>query len=152
MVITCYCPTVHTQTVGCNLEMDNRAEEIIRQFEKSWAETESFYRDLLENYEGFGFVEPILELIKKMIDSGESKNFRIGTSMHTLVISRSVDHGLRKDQKEIRIERINDLKNGFEYEVIMRDGGKRYREYVVTDLSDERVMKLIKTLKGILID
>ncbi|MEM6516963.1 MAG: hypothetical protein AAF688_12325 [Bacteroidota bacterium] len=132
--------------------MDNRTEEIIRRFEKSWTETESFYRDLLENYDGFSFVEPILELIRKMKDSGESQNFRIGTSMHTLVISRSVDHGLRNDQKEIRIEKVNDLKDGFEYEVIMRQGDELYREYRVTDLSDERVMKLIKTLKKTLID
>ena len=132
--------------------MDNRTEEIIRRFEESWTETESFYRDLLENYDGFSFVEPILELIRKMQDSGESKNFRIGTSMHTLVISRSVVHGLRNDQKEIRIERIDNLKDGFEYEVVMLQGGKRYREYRVSDLSDERVMKLIKSLKGTLID
>ena len=132
--------------------MDNRTEEIIRRFEESWTETESFYRDLLENYDGFSFVEPILKLIRKMNDSGESQNFRIGTSMHALVISRSVDHGLRNDQKEIRIERVNDLKDGFEYEVIMRQGDERYREYRVTDLSDERVLKLIKTLKGTLID
>lgn len=132
--------------------MDNRTEEIVRRFEESWTETENFYRDLLENYDGFSFVESILELIRKMKDSGESQNFRIGTSMHTLVISRSVNHGLRNDQKEIRIERINDLKDGFEYEVVMRQGDERYREYRVTDLSDERVMKLIKTLKGTLID
>ena len=132
--------------------MDNRTEEIIRRFEESWSETEGFYRDLLENYEGFSFVKPILQLIEKMKDSGDSQNFRIGTSMHTLVISRSVKHGLRNDQKEIRIERINDLQDGFEYAVVMRQGGERYREYRVTDLSDERVMKLIKTLKGTLID
>ena len=132
--------------------MDNRTEEIIRRFEESWTETESFYRDLLDNYDGFSFVEPILELLRKMKDSGESQNFRIGTSMHTLVISRSVDHGLRNDQKEIRIVRVNDLKDGFEYEVIMRQGDVRYREFRVTDLSDERVNKLIKTLKGTLID
>ena len=132
--------------------MDNRIEEIIRRFEESWSETESFYRDLLENYEGFSFVEPILQLIQKMKDSGDSQNFRIGTSMHTLVISRSVKHGLSNDQKEIRIERINDLQDGFEYEVVMRQGDEQYRKYRVTDLSDERVMKLIKTLKGTLID
>lgn len=132
--------------------MNDRTEEIIRRFEESWTKTENFYRDLLENYDGFSFVEPILELIRKMKDSGESKNFRIGTSMHTLVISRSVDYGLRNDQKAIRIKRINDLKDAFEFEIIMHQGDERYREYRVTDLNDERVMKLIKTLKGTLID
>ncbi|BFP39603.1 hypothetical protein FGF1_04480 [Flavobacteriaceae bacterium GF1] len=132
--------------------MDNRTEEIIKRFEDSWTETENFYRDLFESHEGFSFVKPILELIREMRDSGESQNFRIGTSMHTLVISRSVNHVLRDDQKEIRIEWINELIDGFEYEVVMRQGDKRYREYKVTDLNDERVIKLIKTLRGTIID
>lgn len=132
--------------------MDIRTEEIIKRFENSWNETESFYRDLLENYQGFQFVSPILELIEKLKELGEFRNFRIGTSMHTLVISRSVEHGLRDDQKEIRIERINDLPDAFEYEVIMRQGGKIYRKHRVRDLNDEKVMKLVKTLKGTLID
>lgn len=132
--------------------MNNRTQEIIKRFEDSWTETESFYCDLLDNHEGFGFVIPILELIRKMRGSGESQYFRIGTSMHTLVFSRSVNHGLRNDQKEIRIECINNLKGEFEYEVTMRQGDKRYREFRVTDLNDERVIKLIKTLKGALID
>jgi hypothetical protein len=132
--------------------MDNRTEEIIKRFEHSWNETESFYRDLLENHIGFNFVIPILELIKKMKNSGESQNFRIGTSMHTLIISRSVEHGLRDDQKEIRIERINELSDGFEFDVIMRQGGTIFREYRVRDLNNEKVLKLIRTLKGTLID
>ena len=132
--------------------MDNRTQEIIKRFEASWTKTERFYRDLLENHKGFGFVKPILELIITMRNSGESQNFRIGTSMHTLVISRSVSHGLRDDQKEIRIERINDLPNGFEYEVILRQGDQRYQEFRVTNLKDDNVMNLIETLKETLID
>ena len=132
--------------------MNKRTEEITRRFAESWEKTELSYRNLLENHEGFNFVKPILDLIDKMKQSGESRYFRIGMSMHTLVISRSVNHGLRDDQKEIRIERINDLPDGFEYEVILRQGPKQYRRYKVTDLNDERVTKLIQTLKRTLID
>ncbi len=134
------------------IEMDKRTQEIVNRFKDSWDKTEIFYRDLLENYDGFGFVKPILEFISELKNSGESKNFRIGTSVHTLVISRSVAHGIRDDQKEIRIERANDLADGFEYDVIMRQGGKIYREYRVTDLNDSRVIKLVSTLKTTLID
>ena len=87
-----------------------------------------------------------------MKESGDSQNFRFGTSVHTLVISRSVNHGLRNDQKEIRIEKVADLKEGFEFEVIMRQGDEIYRRYNVTDLGDKRVVDLFKTLKDTLID
>ena len=132
--------------------MDSRTEEIIRRFEKSWLETQSFFLDLSENHEGFEFVNPILDLISTMKEAGEWKNFRAGTSMHTLVISRSIDHRIREDQKEIRIEWINNLPGAFEYEVIMRQGRNKYREYIIRNLKDEKVLNLFKTLKRTIVD
>ncbi|WP_420398737.1 hypothetical protein [Flagellimonas sp.] len=132
--------------------MDKRTEEIIKRFENSWNNTETFYRNLLKNHTGFKFVVPILEFIQELKNSGESKNFRLGTSMHTLIISRSVEHGLRDDQKEIRIEKVNNLTDGFEYEVIMRQGKNVFREYRVHNLNDEKVLNLLATLRETLID
>ncbi|SHG83201.1 hypothetical protein [Flagellimonas flava] len=132
--------------------MDKRTDEIIIRFENSWNNTEAFYRNLLEKHTGFNFVAPILEFIQELKNSGESKNFRLGTSMHTLIISRSVEHGLREDQKEIRIEKVNNLPDGFEYEVIMRQGKNVFRVYRVHNLNDEKVLNLLATLKETLID
>jgi hypothetical protein len=46
------------------------------------------------------------------------------------------------------IEAIN--KNDFE--VTLRDGGRIYRQYRINDLTDERLGKLLKTLKHTLVD
>jgi hypothetical protein len=128
--------------------MENVKEEIQRRFNKSWIETEMFYDDLIKNYPDFAKLKPLRQLISLLKIKGEDKFFRIGTSLHTLVISRSVDFGLRTDQKYIKIETIgvND------FEVTFRDGEKIYRQYRVIDLSDIKVTKLLKTLKDVLID
>jgi hypothetical protein len=65
-----------------------------------------------------------------------------------LIISRSVDHGLRSDQKYIRIDPIN----ANDFEITMSDGDKLYRQYRVNDLKDIRVTKLLQTLKSVLVD
>ena len=128
--------------------MKDRTTEILKRFQTSWNETEAFFRDLYENYEGFGFVKEILELIEELRKEGKNSCFRLGTSIHYLVISRSVDHGLRRDQKCIRIESIEDA--GFK--VVLRDGDKVYREYQMIDLKNEKLKRLIKTLENTLID
>ncbi len=127
---------------------DNRTEEILNGFQISWNETEAFYLDLYENYKGFGFVEHFLELIKGLKQNGKSKLFRLGTSVHSLIISRSVDFGLRMDQKYIVIESIGET--GFE--VVLRDGEKIYREYRISNLKNRKLKQLIKTLEDTLID
>ena len=68
--------------------------------------------------------------------------------MHALMISRSVNHGLRTDQKYIRIEAVGQD----DFEVSLRDGNKTYRQYRIKDLKDIRVTKLLQTLKSTLID
>jgi hypothetical protein len=93
-------------------------------------------------------VRPIRDFVIQLREKGEWKFFRIGTSMHALLFSRSVDHGLRIDQKYVKIEAL-----GYnDYEVVMRDGDKTYREYMVTSLDDIKVQKLLTTLKQTLVD
>ena len=128
--------------------MDSRTEEILLRFSDSWDETEKFYDDLINNYPGWDRLKPISNYIIKLREKGEHKYFRLGTSMHTLIISRSVNFGLRDDQKCIKIEAVN----MDDYEVTMRDAKKIYREYRINNLEDPRLEKLIATLKSTLVD
>jgi hypothetical protein len=128
--------------------MDPRTEEILARFSKSWIDTESFYDDLIKNYRGWDRIIPIRNYISKLKKDGEDKFFRLGTSMHALMISRSVNFGLRSDQKYIKIEAVN-LND---YEIKLRDGDKIYREYRISDLGDARLEKLLMTLKSTLVD
>lgn len=127
--------------------MDNRTEEILRRFGKSWTETEQFFDDLINNYPGFERLKPVRHFISDLRQKGGDQYFRIGTSMHLLVISRSVNFGLRSDQKHIKIEAFDN-----KFKVVFRDGEKVYREYIVDNLSDIRVTKLLHTLKDTLVD
>lgn len=68
--------------------------------------------------------------------------------MYYLVISRSVEHGLRSDQKSIFIDPIN----ADDYEVILRDGEKIYRKYRISNLEDHRLTSLLETLRHTLVD
>jgi hypothetical protein len=128
--------------------MDARTDEIISRFKDSWTQTELRYDDLIKNYKGFEKLRPLRQFISRLKEEGECKYFRLGTSMHTLVISRSVDHGLRLDQKHIKIESVNTD----EFEVILRDGAKIYREFKIKNFDDVRLTKLLRTLKGTLVD
>jgi hypothetical protein len=127
--------------------MDERITEILKRFSSSWTATESFYDNLIDNRSGFDRLKPIRQFIRTLKQNGENKFFRLGTSVHTLVISRSVDHGLRKDQKHIKIDAYDS-----NIEVIFRDGDKVYRHYIVDSLADNRVTKLLATLKSTLVD
>jgi hypothetical protein len=127
--------------------MDERTTEIIKRFTNSWTETESFYDNLIDNYPGFERLKPVRQFIGILKQNEEDNFFRLGTSVHVLIISRSVDHGLRRDQKHIKIEAYDN-----KFDVTMRDGDKVYRQYMVDSLEDIRVAKLLKTLKDTLID
>ncbi|MFM2388039.1 MAG: hypothetical protein RL660_2796 [Bacteroidota bacterium] len=127
--------------------MDERTQEILKRFSDSWTETEAFYDDLIANYPGFERLIPIRQFIATLKQSGYDKFFRLGTSIHMLLISRSVNHGLRLDQKCIKIEAFDNR-----FKVRMCDDYKVYRQYMVDSLDDTRVTKLVQTLKGILID
>jgi hypothetical protein len=128
--------------------MDARTQEILNRFNTSWDETEEFYKDLINNYEGFERLKTILNFIKKLRSNDENLHFRIGTSMHTLMFSRSVNFGLRDDQKFLAIETHY---NGG-YEVTFKEGLKIYRQYDMNTFDEETIMKLLATLKSTLID
>jgi len=127
--------------------MQHRTEAILNQFVESWVETEQYFKDLINNHPGFEHLRPIVQFILGLREKGQDSHFRLGASMHLLLISRSVNHGLRPDQKYIMIEARNQ-----KFEVTLRDGEKIYRQYLLEDLSDERLTKLLKTLKDTLVD
>ena len=127
--------------------MDDRTKEILKLFCDSWIETEKSYDLLINNQHGFENLIPIRQFIAKLKHNGEDKFFRIGTSMYTLIISRSVNHGLRIDQKCIRIEAYSASR----FEITLRDD-KIYRQYMVDSLDDIKLTKLLNTLKETLID
>jgi hypothetical protein len=128
--------------------MDPRTEEILARFKKSWTETKARYDDLINNYTGWERLIPIRDYISKLKKRGEDKFFRLGTSMDRLMISRSVDFGLRPDQKYIVIHAVN--LNDFE--ISLRDGDKIYREYRINNLENTQLEKLLSTLRSILVD
>jgi len=127
--------------------MDERTTEIQRRFKNSWTETEVVYSNLIDNYPGFERLKPVKQFIQTLKQNGGDIIFRLGTSLHILVISRSVNHGLRTDQKHIKIDAYDN-----KFEVIFRDGDKVYRQYIVDRLDDVKVTRLLKTLKSTLPD
>ncbi len=80
--------------------------------------------------------------------SGDTLDLGLGTSMHTLLFSRSIDFGLRTDQKYVSIETIDIDK----YEIKLKDGIKTYRTYRISDLNDVQLHKLLQILKKTLVD
>ena len=128
--------------------MDERTAEILDRFIKSWSDTEKFYDDLITNYRGLEKLKPLRQYISALIQQGEDKYFRAGTSLHMLILSRSVDFGLRKDQKYLKIETID----ANDFEVILRNGKEVYQEYRINNLNDYRLTNLLQTLKHTLVD
>ncbi|GAB5399255.1 MAG: hypothetical protein Aureis2KO_08400 [Aureisphaera sp.] len=126
--------------------MDSRTIEITKRFQDSWEETQRIF-DIFDNG-GFERLKPVKKYIVKLKEKGENNHFRIGTSLYRLIISRSVEHGLRDDQKRIMIDTIA-LNH---YEIIFSDGFKKYREYRISNLTDNRLTKLLETLKSTLVD
>lgn len=114
--------------------MDERTIEILNRFKKSWADTEQFFTDLTDNYVGFERLQATRQFLDNLKQNGGEQLFRLGTSIHILYISRSVNFGLRPEQKYISIETLDT-----EFEVCLRDGNQVYQSYKVDYLSDERV-------------
>ena len=128
--------------------MDERTSEILNRFNKSWTDTENRYNELIAMHPGWAKLNSLRQYIFRLKQEGENDFFRAGTSMHALILSRSVDFGLRSDQKYLKIETIaiND------FEVSLRDGEKVYREYRIKNLNDNKLANLLQTLKRTLID
>lgn len=120
--------------------------EVLKRFSDSWLETEISFDDLINNH-GFKRFTALRELIFKLKQDGEFKFFRINRSMNGLVLSRSVNSQLRKDQKFINIEAGEN-----NFKVTLRDGNHVYRDYVIENLRDNKLAKLLKTLKDTLVD
>ena len=128
--------------------MDKRTVEILKRFSESWDETEIFVQELIETNPEFEGFKQFKQFINGQRNAGEDKYFRLGTSVCRLLFSRSVVHGLRRDQKSILIEAIG--RDGFE--VSLRDGDKIYREYRIKSLNDEKLLALFETLRHTLVD
>ena len=126
--------------------MDNRSLEIVSRFENSWKKTEYTLESLCEN--GFERLLPVRNFIVELKQKGENQHFRIGTSLYRLIFSRSVDHGLRDDQKHIVIDTVNN----YEYIITFKDGLKAFRRYKINDLHDPKLTRLLATLKRTLVD
>lgn len=136
-----------TLTTTADFDMDDKTKETLKRFSDSWMVTEAFYDDLINNHSGFERLKPIEQFIKTLRQDKQDRFFRLGTSVHVLVISRSVDYGLRKDQKCIKIDAFDSS-----FEVTFCDGDRIYRQYLVDSLSDVKVTQLLATLKSTLVD
>lgn len=66
------------------------------EFLLSWDDVEEFYNNV-----NIDSIKGIISFIKELRNRGYDKVFRAGTSLYSLVLSRSKRHGLREDQKSI---------------------------------------------------
>lgn len=134
--------------------MDPRTTEILNQFTKSWDDTEAHY-DMLSQYDGWDFLKELRSFITELRKQNFEEKFRIGTSMHRLIFSRSVDHGLRKDQKQLVIDAF---KNG-SYDILFYDFTapgdliRKYDEFRTTELTEnKRLMNALNKLANTVVD
>lgn len=127
--------------------MEEITAEILKQFEDSWEQTEETFANFIDTHPDLERLIPVYLFIQKLKDAGNNQFFRLGTSMHHLIISRSVNNNLRGDQKFIRIEAFDEL-----FEVTLSDGNKMYRQYKIEELTDPQLTGLLETLKSTLID
>jgi hypothetical protein len=69
-------------------------------FARSWDLVEASYLSLAEHHEN---CRPVLELVREMRRRGYDHLFRAGHSLYSLVLSRSAEHGLRREQPFVEI-------------------------------------------------
>jgi hypothetical protein len=125
-----------------------RTQEIIRLFKLSWQQVKERFEELLFKFDFEPkYVQPYIDFINEIIATRQDEHFRAGTTVHNLMISRSVNHGLRMDQKYIKLEIFD---HGFD--AVFRDGEKEYRSYKIENLKDPRFLNLLKTLESIVVD
>ena len=128
--------------------MDDRTVEVLRRFGASWDQTKTRFNEIIAQDDYFKRQIRIREFIARLELAEGRKRYRLGTSIDKLIISRSVNHGLREDQKYISIEVIG----RDDYEVSLREGSKTYRQYRIKDLEDIRLTKLLQTLESTLVN
>ena len=134
--------------------MDERTTEIFSRFKKSWDDTEAHY-DMLFQYDGWEFLTELRGFITELRQQNFDKKFRIGTSMYRLIFSRSIEHGLRKDQKQLAIDAFD---NG-NYNIMFYDFTapgkliKKYDEFSTTELrGNQRLLNNLNKLANTEVD
>jgi hypothetical protein len=71
-------------------------------FMRSWDLVEESYISLAAGPEGERY-RPVAELVREMRRRGYDRVFRAGMAAYNLVLSRSAEHGLRRDQRFVDI-------------------------------------------------
>jgi hypothetical protein len=127
--------------------MNAATEEILNRFDQSWTATQLFFNDLIDNNPELENLIPLCLFIQKFKKAGGNRSFRLGTSKQDLVISRSLEFGLRPDQKFITVQA-----KGNSFIISFRDGYKLHKEYRIKDLDDELLKGLLQTLKLLPVD
>ena len=134
--------------------MDKRTTEILSRFKKSWDDTEAHY-DMLFQYDGWEFLRELRVFLTELRRQNFDEKLRIGTSMHRLIFSRSIEHGLRKDQKQLVIEAFD---NG-NYDIMFYDFTapgeliKKYDEFSTTELrGNQRLLNNLNKLANTVAD
>lgn len=135
-------------------QMDTRTKKIQEIFENSWSETIKFYDDLL-THEQWNFLTELRTFITELKNSGFDKKFRIGTSVHRLIFSRSVDRRLRTDQKQILIEPYENGKYDIKFCDFTSPGDRKrtYDEFTTDQLwGNKRLLNDLNKLSYTLVD
>jgi hypothetical protein len=82
---------------------DSEQSAVERDFIESWDNIQLFYRKYLRGEYWELLRRSILSLIAEMRTKGYDKQFRVGQSMETFILSRSRRHGLRPGQPILAI-------------------------------------------------
>lgn len=134
--------------------MKKRTETIQKIFENSWSETVEFYDDLLTNRQWYFLIE-LRTFLSELQYLGYDRKFRIGTSIHRLIFSRSIDHGLRVDQKQILIEPYPNGKYDIRFYDFTSPGDKirTYDDFITDKLTgNKRLLNNLNKLSHTLVD
>jgi len=121
-------------------------EEILQQFNQSWAATQNNFGDLIDDNPALSHLIPIYNYIPKLKKAGWVQHFRLGILHQDLIISRSIESTLKADQKFISVKATESS-----FIVTLKDKKRMYKQYTIKDLDDERFEELLQTLKEHLI-
>jgi len=86
---------------------DEERKEIEAEFLESWYGIQQSYSGEIFTIRWI-WIRNILPLIKIFRERGYDRQFRAGTSMATLMISRSREYGLRRDQPFLAFDMLED--------------------------------------------
>lgn len=134
--------------------MDARTEIIQQLFEDSWKSTLEIYDDLLTVGSWF-FLNELRTFICELYNQSFNKKFRIGTSMERLIFSRSVEHGLRPDQKRVLIEPFSNERYHIRFYDFNTPGDRIqvFDEFTTENLSgNKRLLNNLTKLSNVLVD